>query len=413
MGHACIVWYNKLDSQKSSKIFNRISKVICSYICCTFKSMNTRTIETILGVQPIKHYIQEKALNTAVRLKANEDWTDTDGHTVNMHSITINKHLHENQIHINKPRDEMKQNTITEPKYKTSIINKEEWLKTVLLEVTPSNQYTVNIYTDGSRNQDGNAGSGYITKCKDRNYRIQNSHHLGNNISVYQSELYAVIYVSHELLKKEPIGMKLNYHIDNQSVIKNLQNPMTKSTLVLEAKDLLNKLATFNDIYLNYIPAHTGQKGNEIADRLAKLGASNTNTNLIAPVLPVMKNQYREQVRKAVRGYQNEEWKKRVRGRVTKIFFPNTESHKNEKIINLPKGKLSKLIQCLTGHVHLNKQLYRLKKWESPKCKCEEEDESADHFLLQCPLYARQRWQTMGMAFVPPSMAPSIKLDKI
>ena len=375
--------------------------------------MNTRTIETILGVQPIKYYIQEKALNTAARLKANGDWTDTDGHTVNMHSITINKHLHENQVHINKPRDEMKQNTIIEPNYKTSIIDKEKWLKTVLLEVTPSNQYTVNIYTDGSRNQDGNAGSGYITKCIDRNYRIQNSHHLGNNISVYQSELYAVICVSHELLKKEPIGMKLNYHIDNQSVIKNLQNPMTKSTLVLEAKELLNKLATFNDIYLNYIPAHTGQKGNEIADRLAKLGASNTNTNLIAPVLPVMKNQYREQVRKAVRGYQNEEWKKRVRGRVTKIFFPRTESHKNEKIINLPKGKLSKLIQCLTGHVHLNKQLYRLKKWESPKCKCEEEDESADHFLLQCPLYARQRWQTMGMAFVPPSMAPSIKLDKI
>ena len=148
MGHACIAWYNKLDSQKSSKIFNRISKIICSYICCTFKSMNTRTIETILGLQPIKNYIQEKALNTAARLKANGDWTDTEGHTLNMHSITINKQLHENQIHINKPRDEMKQNIIIEPNFKTSIINKELWLNTVLLEVTPSNQSTINIYTD-------------------------------------------------------------------------------------------------------------------------------------------------------------------------------------------------------------------------------------------------------------------------
>ena len=75
--------------------------------------------------------------------------------------------------------------------------------------------------------------------------------------------------------------------------------------------------------------------------------------------------------------------------------------------------KMLELLQCLTGHVHLNKQLYRLKKVESPMCKCNEEEESDDHFLLECPLYAKKRWQTMGLAFVPPSMAPSIKLEKI
>ena len=79
MGYASFVWYNKINSQKAEKIFNRVSKIICSYLCCTFKSMNTRTVEVVLGLQPIKHFVQERALNTAVRLKANGDWADTQG----------------------------------------------------------------------------------------------------------------------------------------------------------------------------------------------------------------------------------------------------------------------------------------------------------------------------------------------
>ena len=45
--------------------------------------------------------------------------------------------------------------------------------------------------------------------------------------------------------------------------------------MIWEAKEL-NKLAHLNDASINYIPAHTGQKGNEIAGILAKMGAKKT-----------------------------------------------------------------------------------------------------------------------------------------
>ena len=100
--------------------------------------MNTRTIEVALGIQPIKYYIQGRALNAAARLKANEDWIDTIGLVGKMHAIAINILLLEKNIHINMNRDELSQNIIVKPNYKTIILNKEEWLKKVRLEVTPT-----------------------------------------------------------------------------------------------------------------------------------------------------------------------------------------------------------------------------------------------------------------------------------
>ena len=51
--------------------------------------MNTTTIEVILGLTPIKYYLQNKALNTVARLKCCNDWTDTQGSTEKMYSKSI------------------------------------------------------------------------------------------------------------------------------------------------------------------------------------------------------------------------------------------------------------------------------------------------------------------------------------
>ena len=45
----------------------------------------------------------------------------------------------------------------------------------------------------------------------------------------------------------------------------------------------------------------------KIADRLAKIGVKNTETHLIAPVLPVTKKYYKTQIKKLVRENQNKE----------------------------------------------------------------------------------------------------------
>ena len=85
--------------------------------------------------------------------------------------------------------------------------------------------------------------------------------------------------------------------MDNQAVIKNLKKPIVTSQLIWEAKELLNSLAQFNDVRIKYIPAHTRQLGNEIADRLAKRGAKNINTTIVTPVLPTSKNHLKKNLK--------------------------------------------------------------------------------------------------------------------
>ncbi len=67
----------------------------------------------------------------------------------------------------------------------------------------------------------------------------------------------------------------------------------------------------------------------------------------------------------------------------------------------------------MTGHVELNKQLFNLKKISSPLCACGEDDESDDHYLLRCPIYARQRLQLFGEPSIEEQDACNIKLIDI
>ena len=65
----------------------------------------------------------------------------------------------------------------------------------------------------------------------------------------------------------------INYHIDSQGAIKSLHKYETRSKCVIECKRLLDKLLETNIVTLNWIPGHSGQLGNGVADNLAKLGA--------------------------------------------------------------------------------------------------------------------------------------------
>jgi hypothetical protein len=50
------------------------------------------------------------------------------------------------------------------------------------------------------------------------------------------------------------------------------------------------------------------------------------------------------------------------------------------------------LIQIRTGHIALNKHLFRIGKADSPTCAaCRGADETVHHFLFRCPAYRTQR----------------------
>ncbi len=95
------------------------------------------------------------------------------------------------------------------------------------------------------------------------------------------------------------------------------------------------------------------------------------------------------------------------------MFYPNCNSHRNEYVIKFKKQHQILLLKCLTGHVELNKQLFRLGHIDSSMCPCNEEEESADHFLLRCPIFARQRLQLLGNTSVEEREAHELRISDI
>ena len=66
---------------------------------------------------------------------------------------------------------------------------------------------------------------------------------------------------------------------------------------VSECKRVLNKLNENNKVNLNWIPAHSFQLGNEIADRLAKRGANNIDKGF-EPRLPISEESMNTSIKK-------------------------------------------------------------------------------------------------------------------
>jgi hypothetical protein len=63
------------------------------------------------------------------------------------------------------------------------------------------------------------------------------------------------------------------------------------------------------------------------------------------------------------------------------------------RIINeQPRALTSLIFQLRTGHIPLNKYLYRIQKAESPTCPaCEAPEESVHHYIKECPKYRYER----------------------
>ncbi len=130
----------------------------------------------ILNLQPIEIYIQGIALRSNLGLKKNENWALIEGEVTKQENhkvrvIKLAKEISEifllSDKFINKQRGEC--NFITMIKPKNELINHQ-------FKLTPSNDSTIHVFTDGSKTSSG-CGFGYYTKgtqIKQQGYR-----HLG------------------------------------------------------------------------------------------------------------------------------------------------------------------------------------------------------------------------------------------
>jgi len=133
-----------------------------------------------------------------------------------------------------------------------------------------------------------------------------------------------------------------------------------------------------------WIKAHAGVSGNELDDKLAKEASGKTDIPISYKRIPksVIKRDLEDT---SVEIWQRE-WETTNKGRITKDYFPKVAERLHAKI-HLTQN----FATIVTGHGNIKAYLYRFKIIEAPNCPCGNDNQTAEHILLECEILKEDR----------------------
>ena len=265
------------------------------------------------------------------------------------------------------------------------------------------------IYSDGSAH-DGNVGAAAILTKNGKTLRTLH-YHLGSvdEHTVFEAELAGILMGLHLIETNLRGNISFAIGVDNQAAIKALTSKFNKpgQYLAAEAFKAATRLRKTRgkkySLTFRWTAGHLGIPGNEEADEEAKKaaeGATSDPKSLPKTLRKQLKRsksaalQAESAARKAI---WRREWASSPRYAKYKHIDPSLPSRKFIKLISnskLSRADASKIFQLRTGHIPLNAYLNRFKRKDSAQCPaCGAHKETPQHFLLECPAYAYERWK--------------------
>jgi ribonuclease HI len=237
------------------------------------------------------------------------------------------------------------------------------------------------------------------------------SRYLGNNTqsTVYAAEL-AGIELALQIAQELEGCNRITIFTDNRAVRQAIINPKMTSGQYITSRAIneINRARRKGITpILHWIPSHTGVKGNEEVDVMAKEAAGwsqetkELHQGLRAEEYPTFTLWAAK--KRAIKQRITEEWEKRwengLHGREYFQYAPKPHKQYPGAHKNLAKALSSVIIQMRTGKIGLNSYCHGIGAITAPtdRCRgCKEERESLYHVLLYCPTYRKDRQKYWG-----------------
>lgn len=216
--------------------------------------------------------------------------------------------------------------------------------------------------------------------------------------TVYQAECVGIILAAHGIENRRVTNTQIRILSDSASVLHSLSNNHFTSGLILECHNALERVATLNRnrITVQWIKGHSGSRGNDAADELARRG-SNTIAFGPEPIVPIPFGQLRIWIQDSTQKKAENWWKETSRCRQSKEGMPSLDHKLTKRLLRLDRKDLRLMVGTITGHCSLNKHFYTLGITDSLLCRaCMETEETVDHVLLHCTGVSQIRKKTIG-----------------
>ena len=391
--YGCLVWIKNISKVTYLKKLRRVQGLALRTILGAQRSTPLAAMEVVTNTLPLDLVLEEKAILSCNRLIKAGHWRRRAGELGLTNTAWLEGKVTNYHPHLGMCWDRGK-HRIIEPMYGTLIQDRQDESHRV---VTNENATVINCFTDGSKDEFGRTGASSFITCK--TFRHYDRKFLGKSATVFQAELIGIKMAAEYLSERKVEGKTVLFNVDNQAAIKSLGNLANGNVLINEIKVLLNCLSRDNLVTVKWLPGHMGYMGNEVADRLAKLGTK-TETLGCEPFVKVSVSQLETMTRNLIISKHSTRWKNLDSCKHTKRVFHELRPRESRWIMNQSRCKLNRIIGFVTGHGRLNYHQFRIGNAVTPLCRlCGEEEETGWHIMGECPAIARERFSFLGLCF--------------
>ena len=191
--------------------------------------------------------------------------------------------------------------------------------------------------------------------------------------SNYRAEVLALLNATETIILWEEKPKKAVFLTDSLSALKAIMSGEPDTTQKKLAENISTLVQT-TCVVLQWIPVHTGIRGNEIADQLAKGGREKEQ--------PPSYLSYRE-VKTLTRNKRKATFDCKTGG-----YNPNQDT-----LHQLPRHQRTIIFRLRTGHCRLISHLKTIGVKTSAQCPCREADQTQEHYQQSCSLHQQTRQQ--------------------
>jgi hypothetical protein len=173
-------------------------------------------------------------------------------------------------------------------------------------------------------------------------------------------------------------------HVDSKAALLAIANKLSTHPLAVDTRRKIIELRMTTTITFHWTKGHTGLKGNERADYLAKTVAS-YNPNITYDTLPVSRG------KQLLEDYYTQIWDaiyiNSGKASHTKLLIPSIFHRKS---LSLWPDHI--LTQLPTHHGCFRSYFHKMKKAPTPLSSCPEKvEQTARHLMIECSLFSKDR----------------------